>query len=97
MAKNPYAGSTDPNDISASRDANSDAGRGGEQYKGRGPYQGTDFQAQTLQQEADQEGWTNTTRPTGAPSDATTAGTRGAADENVGDKDSPSNSVSRPG
>ena len=58
---------------------------------GRDPGVGLDFSPCSLQEEADAEGWTRITRPVGAePKDLMTAGTRGAADEAVGDKDSPS-------
>lgn len=54
------------------------------------PPVGMDFSPMSLQEEADAEGWTRITRPAGGtPPDAMTAGTRGASDEAVGDKDSP--------
>lgn len=61
---------------------------------GRVPVSGMDFSPMSLQEEADAEGWTRTTRPVGGmPQDAVTLGTRGAVDEAVGDKDSPSSGL----
>lgn len=93
-----YGPGTDPNEYTTSRDTCADAGRGGDQYEGRYDYKGMPFVAQSLQEEADQEGWTRITRPTGgrAP-EAMTAGTRGAVDEAVGDKDSPAAGYELPG
>lgn len=57
---------------------------------GRVPEAGMDFSPMSLQEEADAEGWSRGARPVGGtPQDAITIGTRGAVDEAVGDKDSP--------
>lgn len=55
------------------------------------------FTAMSLQEEADNEGWTRITKPAGEPLDAMTAGTRGASDESVGDKDTPARGYELPG